>query len=192
MFYFKYYTTTSKNCCILTNYITTEKLRTNKYVEHLLPQNFQQFLFQFHDIQLLGILLVSECRKIFFMCLCRTYFWEQQQPKVQDQTRFLFTFPTASPFFYFLQLHVENLLWYQHSLNWFYYLAESIVVLNFNIYFRSFDGCADDILMISCRLMSLQILIVSLSLLEILYAIKCFPKLTLAWMMKMSSIFKVL
>jgi len=86
----------------------------------------------------------------------------------------------------------ENLLWYQYSLNCFYYFAESIVVLNFNIYFRSFDGCADDILMISCRLMSLQILIVSLSLLEILYAIKCFPKLTLAWMMKMSSIFKVL
>ena len=65
MFYFKYYTTTSKNCCTLTNYITTEKLRTNKYVEHLLPQNFQQFLFQFHDIQLLGIFLASYCRKKF-------------------------------------------------------------------------------------------------------------------------------
>ena len=47
MFYFKYYTTTSKNCCTLTNYITTEKLRTNKYVEHLLPQNNQQSFFSF-------------------------------------------------------------------------------------------------------------------------------------------------
>ena len=104
LFYFKYYTTTSKNCCILTNYITTEKLRTNKYVEHLLPQNNQQsFSISWYPVvrYIVGQLLPEKV----FMCLCRTYFLEQQQPKVQDETRFLFTFPTPSPFFYFLQLH---------------------------------------------------------------------------------------
>ena len=180
MFYFKYYTTTSKNCCTLTNYITTEKLRTNKYVEHLLPQNNQQsFSVSWYPVvrYIVGWLLPEKN----FMCLCRTYFLEQQQPKCTGRDMISFHLSnTTSVLLFSSTSRCENLLWYQYSLNCFYYFAESIVVLNFNIYFRSFDGCADDILMISCRLMNLQILIVSLSLLEILYAIKCIPKLTLA------------
>ena len=105
LFYFKYYTTTSKNCCILTNYITTEKLRTNKYVEHLLPQNDQQSFFQFHDIQLLGILLVSHCRKKSFHVVMPDIFLRAAATKVTGWDTFFFTFPTPSPFFYFLQLH---------------------------------------------------------------------------------------
>ena len=128
-------------------------------------------LFQFHDIQLLGILLASYCRKKFSCVYAGhlSYSSNNKEYRTRHDFRSLSQYQAHS--FIFSTSHYENQLRYQHSFNCFQAFAESIVVSKFNIHFRSFDCCADDVLMISCRLINLQILIMSLSLLENLNAI---------------------